>query len=348
VAAGTTGGWYLAAEARSTTIKVRLSNGADYSANLGTLTAGTNYYVFVKSDGGLAASTSSSMANATQIGGFHTMCCSTTGLGSSHPYYNYSAGQIMPTSVWTKKHKPQDTNGGYVYLANYTGGTKPWVMIYPASNSTGTYNATSGNALSRAPMDTTTRNSVIAAVTYDTMRARLTAVSARPLQDANIMSGHCYSNTTNQYYTYDACAATVLWPGSSWDDNSKNVDNSKLISEYCAAAQGNPDAGSMVSQSCYSNDTYACEFASSGGFVRNSASMISNVGAWALVGYLWVDIDMSSSQQACDGIYRLIAGGASGGALFDVSAPGSRGTSNARSDTPAALGARGATADVSD
>jgi hypothetical protein len=353
VAAGTSGGWYLAADARSTTIKARMANGTDKSQNLGTLTAGTNYYVFLKSDGGLAASTSSSMANATQIGGFHTMCCSTTGLGSSHPYYNYSAGQIMPTSVWTKKHKPQDTNGGYVYLANYTGsGGKPWVMIYPASNSTGSGNSSSGNAISKPIFTTADTAAVIKAVNYDTMRARLTAASARPLHDANIMSGHCYSQTTSQYSTYDACAAIVSWPGSSGDDNSKNVDNSKLVSEYCAAAQGNPDAGASVyNNTTYCpnvNSTYTCGFSAAGGFNRNGNSMISNVGAWALVGYLYVDVDMGPSQQACDGIYRVVAGGGSYPASSGNAVPGHRYADDARSAEDAAIGARGAAADVAD
>jgi len=141
----------MAAEPRSTTIKIRSSQGATLSKDIGPLTAGKDYYVFVKNAGGVEVSTNSTMANATVIGGFHTMCCSTTGLDGGHPYYNYAAGQIMPTSVWTRKHSPQDTNGGYVYLANYTGdnssftspnraSTKPWVMIYP-----GTAYDTNGN-----------------------------------------------------------------------------------------------------------------------------------------------------------------------------------------------------------
>ncbi|MDR0367446.1 MAG: hypothetical protein LBH41_02620, partial [Rickettsiales bacterium] len=170
VGAGASGGWYMAAVARSTTIRIRNSKGVEWEKNLGSLEAGKDYYVFVKNGGGIAVQTGSSLANATRIGGFHTMCCSTTGLGSNHLYYNYAAGQIMPSSVWTNKHHPEDTTGGYVYLANLDDSNynnnmttaelnrspasrKPWVMIYPGTAYSGSSptNAGTGYVLRSVP-----------------------------------------------------------------------------------------------------------------------------------------------------------------------------------------------------
>ncbi|MDR1009341.1 MAG: hypothetical protein LBL52_03770, partial [Rickettsiales bacterium] len=102
-AAGSGAGWYLAATPKSTTIKTSLM-GAEVAKDLGALQPGKDYYVFIDDKGELSASLSSTESGKTVVGGFHTMCCSTTGLDAGHPYSGYSAGQIMPTSVWTKKH----------------------------------------------------------------------------------------------------------------------------------------------------------------------------------------------------------------------------------------------------
>jgi hypothetical protein len=212
------------------------------------------------------------------------------------------------------------------------------VMIYPASNSTGSGNSSSGNAISKPIFTTADTAAVIAAVTYDTMRARLTAVSARPLQDgARLGSSSWGANACSN------AAISQSYPGPT------TVDTAALNSEYCASRAGTPDAGAAVYSSCPNRTNYSCGFASSGGFVRNSASMISNVGLWAGVGYLYEDIDHSSTQQGSGygASYRLIAGGDSDAPSSDAAVPGYRNANSARSNAYAGIGARGATADVS-
>jgi hypothetical protein len=63
------------------------------------------------------------------IGGFHTMARDCVGLSDGHPYKDFKAGMIMPTSVWTPAHRPVSDEGGYVYDRR----TGVWIMIYPAS-----------------------------------------------------------------------------------------------------------------------------------------------------------------------------------------------------------------------
>jgi hypothetical protein len=81
--------------------------------------------------------------------------------------------------------------------------------------------------------------------------------------------------------------------------------------------------------------------------------MISNVGLWAGVGYLYEDIDQSSTQQGSNyngntSTYRLVAGGYSYYTSSDNAVPGYRYAYFDRSITNTYIGARGATADVSD
>jgi hypothetical protein len=81
--------------------------------------------------------------------------------------------------------------------------------------------------------------------------------------------------------------------------------------------------------------------------------MISNVGLWAGVGYLYEDIDQSSTQQGSNyngntSTYRLLAGGYSFYTSSDFAVPGFRGADSARSYTFTYFGARGASLDVSE
>jgi hypothetical protein len=280
-AAGTTGGWYMAAEPRSTDLKIKQSDGTDKIVQLGTLSSGTDYYVFVDSDGNVSVDTSETKANNTRIGGFHTMCCSTTGLPTDHPYYNYAAGQIMPTTVWTNKHHPADLgNGAYAYLANYTGNDsgstasdKAWAMIYPGTQ----FNA-SGAALSN-------------------MAASGSVKSVNPLLAGYTTTNVSYNGlktvmNSGQRFPRD----NGLWTSCG---NYGTLSSCPNTSEFCAISDGNPNAGSSVS-------SYA--FLSSGGFVRNNMSMISKMGAWATIGYKSMFLDKSSSVNACNGSATLYAG----------------------------------------
>jgi hypothetical protein len=339
----------MAAAAKSTTIRIRNSQGAEWTKSLSGLTAGTDYYVFVKDAGGIVAQTGSTLANATKIGGFHTMCCSTTGLGTSHPYYNYAAGQIMPSSVWTIKHHPEDITGGYVYLSNLDDANKannmttaeqaraasykPWVMIYPGT-------AYSGSSATNAGTGYTLRSQAIQDIGSGWGSNGWSQNTA----------WNVASNTSGQRLMRDGGFAPVSC-GSYLSSGETNCPTTgSTASEYCAASEGNPDAGAAVYSSCAKTGAggYSCKFASAGGYVRNSASMISNMGVWGTVGYLWEFIDRSSTQTACSSSNGLLAGGSSNNASSVRAARGVRYARNALSLTLSDGGVRAASTDISD
>lgn len=65
--------------------------------------------------------------NSRKIGGFHCMCADVgTKIGSSHPYYGYVAGDIIPISMWDLRHLPEAEPEGMVYIRNIG----KWVDIY--------------------------------------------------------------------------------------------------------------------------------------------------------------------------------------------------------------------------
>ncbi|MDY5646873.1 MAG: hypothetical protein SPF22_07725 [Candidatus Onthovivens sp.] len=69
-------------------------------------------------------------ANSRKIGGFHCMCADVgTKIGSSHPYYGYVAGDIIPISMWDLRHLPEAEPEGMVYIRNIG----KWVDIYLVS-----------------------------------------------------------------------------------------------------------------------------------------------------------------------------------------------------------------------
>ena len=136
-------------------------------------TAGKDYYVYLVETANLNKYDIVVSLNATYpygynsntaycIGGFHTLCVSVTSsnapalptnapsLWSSHPAIGYSAGDIIPNSVWCETHRPMCNPAGMVYVDLLD----LWVDIYLQSG-TGTstasaYGATMTN--SRTPI----------------------------------------------------------------------------------------------------------------------------------------------------------------------------------------------------
>ena len=99
--------------------------------------AGTDAYVYaVVNSGalGFVLSTNSTVPtgynanNSRKIGGFH-MLCADVGTISGHPLSGYTAGDILPASVWDLKHRARSENEGMVYIAE----KGIWVDIYLSS-----------------------------------------------------------------------------------------------------------------------------------------------------------------------------------------------------------------------
>lgn len=105
----------------------------------GTIQAGKDYCVYLTTDqqfvvslnstfptGTLAdGSTAFSAENTRKIGGFHTLCVA-AGEISGHPLSGFSAGDILPASVWCLNHRPYCEPAGMVYCE----ALDFWVDIY--------------------------------------------------------------------------------------------------------------------------------------------------------------------------------------------------------------------------
>lgn len=63
--------------------------------------------------------------NSRKIGGFHTLCAS-VGTIAGHSLSGYSAGDILPTSVWDLIHRPVSEPEGMVFVD----AINKWVQIY--------------------------------------------------------------------------------------------------------------------------------------------------------------------------------------------------------------------------
>ncbi len=107
----------------------------------GTIQPGKDYYVYMVEAGDTAslvvslASTypqGATAGNSRKIGGFHTLCAD-VGTIADHPLSGYSAGDILPASVWTLRHRPRADAAGMVYDA----GSGIWADIYLASVAAG-------------------------------------------------------------------------------------------------------------------------------------------------------------------------------------------------------------------
>ena len=105
----------------------------------GTIQAGKDYCVYITTDqqfvvslnstfptGTLAdGSTAFSAENTRKLGGFHTLCAD-VGEIDGHPLSGFSAGDILPASVWCLNHRPYCEPAGMVYCSTLDF----WVDIY--------------------------------------------------------------------------------------------------------------------------------------------------------------------------------------------------------------------------
>ena len=105
----------------------------------GTIQAGKDYCVYITTDqtfvvslnstfpsGTLSdGSTAFSAENTRKIGGFHTLCVD-AGEIDGHPLSGFSAGDILPASVWCLNHRPYCEPAGMVYCS----ALDFWVDIY--------------------------------------------------------------------------------------------------------------------------------------------------------------------------------------------------------------------------
>ena len=124
---------------------VEYSTTADVEINVadlldtGTIQAGKDYCVYLTTDqqfvvslnstfptGTLSdGSTAFSAENTRKIGGFHTLCVD-AGEIDGHPLSGFSAGDILPASVWCLNHRPFSEPAGMVYCE----ALDFWVDIY--------------------------------------------------------------------------------------------------------------------------------------------------------------------------------------------------------------------------
>ena len=105
----------------------------------GTIQSGKDYCVYLTTDkqfvvslnstfpsGTLSdGSTAFSAENTRKIGGFHTLCAD-VGEIDGHPLSGFSAGDILPASVWCLNHRPYSEPAGMVYCS----ALDFWVDIY--------------------------------------------------------------------------------------------------------------------------------------------------------------------------------------------------------------------------
>lgn len=105
----------------------------------GTIQSGKDYCVYLTTDkqfvvslnstfpsGTLSdGSTAFSAENTRKIGGFHTLCAD-AGEIDGHPLSGFSAGDILPASVWCLNHRPYCEPAGMVYCS----ALDFWVDIY--------------------------------------------------------------------------------------------------------------------------------------------------------------------------------------------------------------------------
>jgi hypothetical protein len=204
------------------------------------------------------------------------------------------------------------------------------VHIYPST--------LSGSKLISRAISPVGSGNAAESMTYTNMRSYLTSTYARPLHDGGLF-------TTSDSYAYNVCSSGT--PSTS-APGPVTVDATRLTSEYCAAVQGTPDAGAEVSSTCTMNNNYDCQFAASGGFARNGQSIISKIGVWAGIGYLWTDIDATLTQQGFNNTNRLYAGGVSGSTSSAAAVPGYRDSGSPLTLTSAYFGARGASSDATE
>lgn len=120
-----------------------------------SLANGKDYYVYVATNDNstvsvvcsLSASAPSGYTSYRRIGGFHTLCVN-VGSISGHTLTGFTAGSILPQSVWCLNHYPRcmpiNNAAGMVYVQE----TDSWVDIYNMGTSgQSAYGATRANNL---------------------------------------------------------------------------------------------------------------------------------------------------------------------------------------------------------
>lgn len=121
----------------------------------GSIAAGKDYCIYIVTGGNIVVSLNStyptgySTSTSKKIGGFHTICRTVTSSNaptlaansfwSTHPAIGYTAGDIIPNSVWTCLHRPTCDPSGMVYIPGDYGERPFWVDIYLQS---GTFSST--------------------------------------------------------------------------------------------------------------------------------------------------------------------------------------------------------------
>lgn len=89
-----------------------------------SLTAGSDYYIYLYNNLGQPGficsknstyPTGKTATNTRKIGGFHTLCAD-VGAISGHPLSGYTAGNILPASVWCLNRRPHCSPEGMVYI----------------------------------------------------------------------------------------------------------------------------------------------------------------------------------------------------------------------------------------
>lgn len=110
----------------------------DSILDTGTLAAGKDYYVYLVDGEDGTSSIVLSLAStypagedadtSRKIGGFHTLCAN-VGTIAGHTLSGYSAGDVLPASVWCLNHRPRSNPEGMVYDS----GSGIWADIYLGS-----------------------------------------------------------------------------------------------------------------------------------------------------------------------------------------------------------------------
>lgn len=132
----------------------------------GNVTAGTDYCIYLVAGSGstvnLVASVNSTFPtgytanNSRKIGGLHTLCKEVTSatapalvdtnIWTSHPAIGYSAGDIIPNSVWCLTHRPIAEPNGMVYVDVID----KWVDIYLQSGTNLTAGSVFGGTITNS------------------------------------------------------------------------------------------------------------------------------------------------------------------------------------------------------
>lgn len=129
------GGTHKVFQSGSSAIEISAESNLDTGT---TLTAGTDYYVYVcdETDGtaSIVVSLNSTYPDgysgdsSRKVGGFHTLCAD-VGTIADHSLSGYLAGDILPASIWCLTHRPECEPEGMVWSDD----AKIWVDIYMLS-----------------------------------------------------------------------------------------------------------------------------------------------------------------------------------------------------------------------